>query len=132
VTLLLGDVSLLHDLGALTLALRARGPLTIVVINNQGGRIFEQLPLASHPAAAGRMEYWTTPHAHDFEGAARHFAVPYQRVESVEQLEAALNEAFYRTGKSILLEARLPPGGAAAQSAELSRRISRRLAEEKP
>jgi 2-succinyl-5-enolpyruvyl-6-hydroxy-3-cyclohexene-1-carboxylate synthase len=128
--LLLGDVSLGHDLSGLELLGRLSTPLVVLVFNNQGGRIFEQLPLASHPAGVGRMDYWTTPHAHDFEGAARHFAVPYQRIESVGQLEAALNDAFFRTGKSILLEARLPPGGAAAQSAELSRRLAARFAAE--
>ena len=130
--LLLGDVSLGHDLSGLELLGRLSTPLVVLVVNNQGGRIFEQLPLASHPAAAGkRMDYWTTPHAHDFEAAARHFAVPYQRIEGIEQLEAALYDAYNRTGKSILLEARLPSGGAAAQSAELSRRLAGRLAGEK-
>src|SRR6185295_6494041 len=64
VTLLVGDVSFLHDVGGLALARHARAPLVIVVINNDGGRIFEQLPLArsGHSAA---LPHFTTPHGLD-------------------------------------------------------------------
>src|SRR6185436_13478530 len=41
--LVLGDVSFAHDAGALLLARGARAPLAIVVIDNRGGRIFDQL-----------------------------------------------------------------------------------------
>lgn len=127
--LLLGDVSLGHDLSGLGLLGRLSTPLVVLVVNNQGGRIFEQLPLAAHPAAAGgRMDYWTTPHDHDFAGAAQHFGVPYRPIASLAELGQAMGSAFYETGKSILLEARLPADGAAIESAELRRRIAAGLA----
>lgn len=130
--LLLGDVSLGHDLSGLELLGRLSTPLVVLVVNNQGGRIFEQLPLAGHPAGAGRLDYWTTPHAHDFAGAARHFGVPYQQIGSLAELEQALGSAFYEAGRSVLLEARLPPDGAARQSAELRRRLTARFAGRPP
>jgi 2-succinyl-5-enolpyruvyl-6-hydroxy-3-cyclohexene-1-carboxylate synthase len=39
-TLLIGDVSFLHDTNGLQLASEVAGPLVIVVVNNGGGRIF--------------------------------------------------------------------------------------------
>jgi 2-succinyl-5-enolpyruvyl-6-hydroxy-3-cyclohexene-1-carboxylate synthase len=48
--LLLGDVSLLHDVGGLAAAATVHGPLAIVVVHNDGGRIFERLPLGRDPA----------------------------------------------------------------------------------
>ena len=127
--LLLGDISLGHDLSGLELLSRLSTPLVVLVFNNQGGRIFEQLPLAAHTSAAGRMDYWTTPHERDFEAAARHFGVKYTRVDDLSALLGALERAFYETGKSILLEARLPPHGAAEQNAEVRERVAARLAE---
>jgi 2-succinyl-5-enolpyruvyl-6-hydroxy-3-cyclohexene-1-carboxylate synthase len=49
VVMVTGDLALLHDAGSLQLANRTRGPLTIVCVDNDGGGIFEFLPVASHP-----------------------------------------------------------------------------------
>ena len=43
--LLIGDISFLHDLSALAAAHHVRVPMALVVVQNQGGRIFEMLPL---------------------------------------------------------------------------------------
>ncbi len=43
----LGDLAFLHDCGGLRAARGVRGSLTLVVIDNGGGRIFEQLPVAA-------------------------------------------------------------------------------------
>ncbi len=68
-TLLIGDVSFLHDLNGLQLASLVSGPLVIVVVNNEGGRIFEQLPIARDGKEAW-LPYFTTPHDADLECAA--------------------------------------------------------------
>ena len=44
--LLTGDLALLHDTNGFLLAPKLRGSLTIVLINNHGGGIFEMLPVA--------------------------------------------------------------------------------------
>ncbi len=46
VLLVLGDVSFAHDLGGLLAARCAIEPLAILVIDNGGGRIFDELPIA--------------------------------------------------------------------------------------
>lgn len=44
--LLTGDLALLHDTNGWLNLPRLRGHLTVVLINNQGGGIFELLPIA--------------------------------------------------------------------------------------
>jgi 2-succinyl-5-enolpyruvyl-6-hydroxy-3-cyclohexene-1-carboxylate synthase len=99
-TLLLGDVSLLHDLTGLHAARHARAPLTIVVVNNDGGRIFEQLPVAA--VAGDALRHFTTPHGLGFAAAAELFGVRYARVDDAAALAAALARAEVTT----LIEAR--------------------------
>jgi 2-succinyl-5-enolpyruvyl-6-hydroxy-3-cyclohexene-1-carboxylate synthase len=57
VVLLIGDVALAHDIGGLIAARRLELDLTIVLINNHGGGIFDFLPVAGDPMArAGNDE----------------------------------------------------------------------------
>ncbi|MGC4063075.1 MAG: 2-succinyl-5-enolpyruvyl-6-hydroxy-3-cyclohexene-1-carboxylic-acid synthase [Polyangiaceae bacterium] len=65
-TLLVGDISFLHDVGGLWAARRLESPLAIVVVNNGGGRIFEQLPV-QRAVDSDDITHWTTPHRLDFE-----------------------------------------------------------------
>ena len=46
VTLLVGDLAFLHDLGGLFTARRHALPLSIVLLDNDGGGIFSHLPIA--------------------------------------------------------------------------------------
>ena len=60
--LLCGDLTFLHDSNALLSAYGHRGDLTVVVINNQGGGIFNHLAVAKH---ARFEQLWGTPQATD-------------------------------------------------------------------
>lgn len=60
--LLCGDLAFLHDSNALLSAYGHPGDLTVVVINNQGGGIFNHLPVAGH---ARFEQLWGTPQATD-------------------------------------------------------------------
>ncbi len=104
--LLLGDVSLLHDLDGLTVA-SAYGegpPAVIVVIDNGGGRIFERLPIASTEVFRGPAgRHWLTPHGVDFAGLAQAFGLPYARVEESSGLEQEIGAAVSRRGVSLVV-----------------------------
>ena len=88
ITLLLGDVSALHDLGSL-LTVRGR-PVRIVIVHDDGGRIFEQLPIARHLAASAFAKHFAMEHGLGFEHAAAQFGLTHRRVDDVEGLEQAL------------------------------------------
>src|SRR5690606_28273593 len=107
--LLIGDLSLLHDLGGLASARLVRAPLAVVVVQNGGGRIFEQLPVAN--AAPWAMPHFTTPHEVDLAHAAALFGLPFARAENRRELRAALSHALDHSGLS-LIEAVVPPHGA--------------------
>ncbi|MBA4175805.1 MAG: 2-succinyl-5-enolpyruvyl-6-hydroxy-3-cyclohexene-1-carboxylic-acid synthase [Leptothrix sp. (in: Bacteria)] len=117
VVLLVGDVSALHDVGGLALAAAARVPLVIVVVNNDGGRIFEQLPVA-RVADGDTMRRFTTPHGLDFAAAARLYRHPFERVATRPALQQALAAALGRNGCT-LIEAQVPAHGAAEDQARI-------------
>lgn len=104
VVALLGDVSMLHDLHGLAAAKMIKTPLVLVVINNDGGRIFEQLPIGAHAAS----ERFTTPHGTSFEHAAALFGVSYQSSGNATELRALLRSALQNPGAT-LIEARVGP-----------------------
>lgn len=117
--LLVGDVSFLHDLGGLAVAREARTPLVLVVLQNGGGRIFEQLPVARAGLAADELAHFTTPHPLHFAGAAELFGLPYRSVDARAGLDLALDEALSHMGAS-LIEVVVPAHGAAELRARLA------------
>ncbi len=119
-TLLLGDLSLLHDLNSLALAARSTVPLVIVVLNNDGGGIFNLLP--AREQAPWFESLFQCPHGLDFRHAAAQFGLGYRRPESAEALRAAYAAACVHAGATVI-ELNFP----ATQSAMLWRRLVQRL-----
>lgn len=118
--LLLGDVSLLHDAGGLAAAAAVPGPLAIVVVNNDGGRIFERLPLGRDPSVAqARERLFVTPHGRAFDGLAATWGLGYRRVDTAAALAAALALALV-ADRAMLIEACPAPGGSARREALLA------------
>lgn len=111
--LLVGDVSALHDIGGFALAGSAPVPLVIVIVNNGGGRIFEQLPLA-RVADKQTMAHFTTPHRFDFALAARLYGLAFARAGTTGELDVALAAAVRRPGCTVI-EAVVAPRGAAVE-----------------
>lgn len=89
-TLLIGDVSALHDVGSLALLSGRAGALDVVVLDNSGGRIFAELPVASAIGPAELERLFLTPPPSFLEHAARAFGVDYRRIEARAELSAAL------------------------------------------
>ncbi len=121
--LLVGDVSLLHDLDGLTVASEYGDgpPAVIVVIDNGGGRIFERLPVASSPVFRGpEGKHWLTPHGVDFAGLAQAFGLAYARVDELPGLEGELLAAVGRRGVSLLVAGSSP--GALQEAEEVLQR----------
>jgi 2-succinyl-5-enolpyruvyl-6-hydroxy-3-cyclohexene-1-carboxylate synthase len=79
VVILSGDLSLLHDLTALGTAARFDLPITVILINNDGGGIFHFLPQAAFPQHFERL--LGTPHGTDFQAAADLFGIEHHLVE---------------------------------------------------
>ena len=101
VTLVIGDLALLHDLNSL--ALLRETPVVVVVLNNDGGGIFNFLPISGHKAFF--EPYFGTPQGVGFEAAARMFGLGYEQPRTTEEFLEA-----YRTscsgGESAIIEVR--------------------------
>jgi len=89
--LLVGDLALLHDLSGFLLKNKLKGSLTVLVINNNGGRIFENLPVAECRGIAFE-EFFVTPQGADIQLVAGSFDWETHQPESLEAMEALLEE----------------------------------------
>jgi 2-succinyl-5-enolpyruvyl-6-hydroxy-3-cyclohexene-1-carboxylate synthase len=127
-TLLVGDISFLHDLNGLHLAARVTEPFVIVVVNNGGGRIFEQLPIAVREDSPW-LDFFTTPHDADLGSAAATFACAHHRVANRAELRDVLRGAYATKGCTVV-EAVVPPQSARDQTRELVRRLDATLTRE--
>ncbi|MBK1733752.1 2-succinyl-5-enolpyruvyl-6-hydroxy-3-cyclohexene-1-carboxylic-acid synthase [Halorhodospira abdelmalekii] len=121
VTAILGDLSVLHDLNSLELAAAVPHPLVLIVLNNDGGGIFDWLPARTHPAV--QRQLFRMPHGRDFAHAAAQFALPYRRCSDVATLQAVYREACAHPGAS-LLEVPCAPQQASERLTELLRRLA--------
>jgi len=91
VVLLSGDLSALHDLTALATAARLDLPVTIVIVDNDGGGIFHFLPQAGFPEVFER--HFGTPHGVDLVAASRALGVPAITVDRADALATAVAAA---------------------------------------
>jgi 2-succinyl-5-enolpyruvyl-6-hydroxy-3-cyclohexene-1-carboxylate synthase len=86
---LCGDLCFLHDTNGL---LAAKGPATIVVIDNDGGGIFSYLPPAQLPEFE---ELFGTPHGLDLVEVARAHGATAERIDDLDQLARSLSPAAH-------------------------------------
>ncbi|MEE3121165.1 MAG: 2-succinyl-5-enolpyruvyl-6-hydroxy-3-cyclohexene-1-carboxylic-acid synthase [SAR324 cluster bacterium] len=100
VTLLIGDLSLIHDLNSLQLASENSEPIIIIVLNNHGGGIFSFLPVAEHEDFF--ESHFNTPHSLDFEQAAKMFGLDYFHPETMNDFENCYLKAVKRSGSSLI------------------------------
>ncbi|AFZ47864.1 2-succinyl-6-hydroxy-2,4-cyclohexadiene-1-carboxylate synthase [Cyanobacterium stanieri PCC 7202] len=82
--LLTGDLALLHDTNGFLINQHLSGSLTIVLVNNNGGGIFEMLPIAEFDHIF--EEYFATPQQIDFENLSKTYGIEYKQIETWQQL----------------------------------------------
>ena len=99
-TLMIGDLTLLHDLNSLSLLRYVKQPLTIVVINNGGGGIFHLLPIRQFEDVF--EENFGTPHEFGFEGAARMFGVRYFRPKTLSEFRTTYQAALQSPSHTLI------------------------------
>jgi 2-succinyl-5-enolpyruvyl-6-hydroxy-3-cyclohexene-1-carboxylate synthase len=98
VTLLIGDLALLHDLNSLAML---RGlPVVVVVLNNDGGAIFSFLPVARHKEFF--EPYFGTPQGVSFEGAAKMFGLAYERPRTAGEFAETYHAASIRNAPALI------------------------------
>jgi len=88
--LVTGDLALLHDSNGLLFAPDFEGSLTVVLVQNHGGAIFENLPISRF--REGFSENFLTPQAVNFQTLLHAHGVPLLKAETWEAFNALLME----------------------------------------
>lgn len=96
---LLGDLAFLHDVGALAAAALLEGPLLIVVVDNEGGGIFDHLPSAAHPR---HESHFITRQPHNIEAIARAFGLEVDTSDELGAIPRVLEQARSRPRPTLL------------------------------
>jgi 2-succinyl-5-enolpyruvyl-6-hydroxy-3-cyclohexene-1-carboxylate synthase len=119
VTLLIGDLALLHDLNSL--AMLRDVTVVVVVLNNDGGGIFSFLPVAEQSDFF--EPYFGTPQGVGFGPAAEMFGLGYEQPRTTgEFLDAYVGACA--SGRSSILEVRTDRQENVGLHAELLQRAS--------
>ena len=101
---IIGDLAFFHDMNGLA---AARGlDAVLVIINNNGGGIFEQL---AHKGLPGYQRYWRTPLDLDYGHAASLYGLPYYKLQGVGRFPGVLAQALAEDRVS-LVEVITDPG----------------------
>ena len=120
---LVGDLSLLHDIGALFWSGRGASDLTIVVANNGGGTIFSFLPQRQLPEFE---RLFTTPHGFDIGSICSAAGAGHECVEHMGDFTRALERAA-TTGGVRVVEVVVEPTRSRAQHAEVQTAVDAAL-----
>jgi 2-succinyl-5-enolpyruvyl-6-hydroxy-3-cyclohexene-1-carboxylate synthase len=103
VTAVVGDLAALHDLNSIALLRDCDPPVTLVIINNDGGGIFHFLPVAE---AFDEFEtYFGTPHGLTFRQAAVMFGLDFYHPSNMEAFIHAFGES-QNAKRSTIIEVR--------------------------
>jgi 2-succinyl-5-enolpyruvyl-6-hydroxy-3-cyclohexene-1-carboxylate synthase len=95
-----GDLSFYHDMNGLLAIQRCGIRATIIVINNDGGGIFERLPISKFEPPFN--ELFIAPHGLTFQHAAKLYGIDYIQSERLS-LTSALNTAL-KSERSTIIE----------------------------
>ncbi len=98
--LVTGDVAFHHDANALLAARQYDIPLTMVLINNDGGGIFEMLPIAEY----GELHetYFGTPHGIDFASLCEAYGVPHHLPDDWDVFRQLVRDGLASGGPSVI------------------------------
>ena len=101
VTLLIGDISTLHDLNSLGLLEDNGFPVYVVICNNHGGGLFSFLPIAKDRQAIFE-KFFGTPHQRTFAAAGELFGLDYHEAGSLQSLAEGYTNAVAKSRSAVI------------------------------
>ena len=102
VVLLIGDVALAYDIGGLLAARRLGIALTIVLLDNGGGGIFDFLPVAGIPEQGLYETHVATPTGLDFARVAELYGLGHELATDVRGFRGAIERSIAGPGCTIV------------------------------
>lgn len=94
----IGDISALHDLNSVSLLRQISQPTILFVINNNGGAIFDMLPVDQK----AKDKFYRLSHNLEFSQIATMFGLEYLRPYTWADLGTKLKQAYARRGVTIV------------------------------
>lgn len=86
--LFIGDISLLHDINSLSTINKSYSPLLIICANNNGGGIFDLLPISKDEKL---LKHIVTEQNVNLKDICKGFAIDYLNIESKEEFKNSLH-----------------------------------------
>jgi 2-succinyl-5-enolpyruvyl-6-hydroxy-3-cyclohexene-1-carboxylate synthase len=120
VTVVIGDLAMIHDLNSLVLLRSIKQPIVIVLLNNNGSGIFSFLPIADFGDIFEK--FFGTPHELTFEKAAEMFGIEYSNPQTNKEFQKIYQEALMNE-KTTLIELKTDR----KENLELHKRIQDRI-----
>lgn len=99
--LLIGDVTMYHDMNGLLAVRRCGVPITIVLLNNNGGGIFRRLPIKDFEPEF--TQHFITPHDLDFAQVAKLYSLEYANPSTRAEFQAVFTQSVNQR-KAMLIE----------------------------
>jgi 2-succinyl-5-enolpyruvyl-6-hydroxy-3-cyclohexene-1-carboxylate synthase len=128
----IGDLAFFHDQNGLLWSREADAVVVFVLVDNDGGGLFQALPIASHEPHFTR--FFATPHGLDFQHAAALYGLSLSDV-AIPDLGDALSDAV-REGRTTVLRVKSDRAASHAKRQELvaavSEKVREALAQEPP
>jgi 2-succinyl-5-enolpyruvyl-6-hydroxy-3-cyclohexene-1-carboxylate synthase len=94
--LVIGDLAALHDVGGLVAARDLNPDLLVVLMNNEGGTIFESLPISKNRAVFDT--FFLTPRSVSWQDLCSGFHVPFLKADSVKNVAEIFEKAIALSG----------------------------------
>lgn len=125
ILLITGDLAFYHDMNGLLAAKRCNiNNITILLINNDGGGIFNRLPIAQFDPPF--TDLFLTPHGLDFEPAIRMYGFAYQRPATLADLRQAV-AASVKADQPTVIEVRTDSKRDHERRLEINQRVQEHL-----
>ncbi|QCP02581.1 hypothetical protein FCN78_09380 [Salinivibrio kushneri] len=105
----LGDTSALYDLNSFALWRETSAPAAILILNNNGGGIFDALPVDQTLCDT----YYRMPHDLGFEHIAAQFSLGFHQPATPDDLVVSVNQALTTPGADVIEV--VTPAGEAGQ-----------------
>lgn len=98
--LVIGDLSFLYDISALGTAVQKSLNLLIVLLDNDGGRIFEYLPSSKYSSL--NQQYFIAPQGLNIKSLVKAYGINYYEATSIPKFEKLFTSQMEYKGISVL------------------------------
>ena len=100
-TLIIGDISFFYDSNSLLIANKYKLNINIIIINNNGGQIFNKLPYAKNNIKDFE-EFWITPIDLDIKQISKLYNANYFCLNSIQNIQKKLTKIINKSGINII------------------------------